>query len=401
MMRVSGKVALPALLLTIASCEIVKVTAPDVVSISVSSPAPSVAVGSTVTLQASLTDALGRPLSRDVQWILSGPQLAVVSSGGASVTVRGVSVGAASVRAEAEGVSSAALSLNVENGPAVVTSLSPESATVGSASITLTVTGTGFVSGAVIVWNNVDRATTFVSATQVRTSVSDADLATAGTYQVSVRNPAPGGGSGGAATFTVNNPTPVITTVTPSNRIAGSAAFTLTVSGSSFINGARVRWNGVFRATNFVNATTLTAAILASDIAAAGTAAVTVVNPAPSTPSNTVNVTIRVQAAPVVTTEPAINIAATTASLRGTVAQDGAPYTGWLEFATNATLTNPSTSQTITGPDPNCPGTLTCVWTWAFTGLTPNTTYYYRMVAQNAAGTSRGIIRSFTTLMSY
>ncbi|MCI0400489.1 MAG: IPT/TIG domain-containing protein, partial [Gammaproteobacteria bacterium] len=59
------------------------------------------------------------------------------------------------------------------------------------------------------------------------------------------------------------------------------AGFTLTVNGSNFINGSVVRWNGADRTTTFVSATQLTATIPASDIATAGTAAVTVFTPLP------------------------------------------------------------------------------------------------------------------------
>jgi hypothetical protein len=288
--------------------------------------------------------------------------------------------------------------VSVENPAAVVTSINPESATVGASAINLIVNGTGFVDGSVVVWNNLDRNTTFVSETRVRAIISEAELSVPGTYQVSVRNPPPGGGSGAGVTFTVNRPTAVITSVSPSTVFVGSGAFTLTVTGSSFINGARVRWNGAVRPTTFGGSTTLTAAIPASDVAAAGTAVITVINPAPSAVSNAVNVTIRTQSAPVVTTEPAVNIGSTTAALPGTVAQDGAPYTAWLEFGTNSTLAGASNSTTHSGPDTNCPGTSTCLITWSFPNLLPGMTYYYRMVAQNAAGTSRGIIRSFTTL---
>ena len=55
----------------------------------------------------------------------------------------------------------------------------------------------------------------------------------------------------------------------------------MTVNGSSFVNGATVRWNGTDRTTTFVSTTQLTAAIPASDITASGTAQVTVFNPTP------------------------------------------------------------------------------------------------------------------------
>jgi hypothetical protein len=54
----------------------------------------------------------------------------------------------------------------------------------------LTVTGTNFFSGAHIVLNGVDKTnTTYVSATQLTVPLTAADMAAAGTVQVSVKNP--------------------------------------------------------------------------------------------------------------------------------------------------------------------------------------------------------------------
>lgn len=74
---------------------------------------------------------------------------------------------------------------------------------------------------------------------------------------------------------------PQVSAVTPASVDAGGGGFTLTVDGANFVNGSVVRWNGAGRPTTFVSTTRLTAAVPASDIAAAGAAAVTVVNPAP------------------------------------------------------------------------------------------------------------------------
>lgn len=80
---------------------------------------------------------------------------------------------------------------------------------------------------------------------------------------------------------TQSNPLPTLVNVNPNTATAGGAAFTLTVTGTNFINGSSVRWNGVARTTTFVSSTQLTAAIPATDIAAAATVQVTVFNPAP------------------------------------------------------------------------------------------------------------------------
>ena len=53
------------------------------------------------------------------------------------------------------------------------------------------------------------------------------------------------------------------------------------MDGSNFINGSTVHWNGVDRVTTYTSATQLTAVIPAADVAATGTAQVTVFNPLP------------------------------------------------------------------------------------------------------------------------
>ncbi len=77
------------------------------------------------------------------------------------------------------------------------------------------------------------------------------------------------------------NPTPVLTSISPTTAVAGSGAFTLTLNGSGFYSGSVVKWNNSNRVTTFVNAGQLTAAITAADVASASTANVTVFNAAP------------------------------------------------------------------------------------------------------------------------
>jgi hypothetical protein len=77
-------------------------------------------------------------------------------------------------------------------------------------------------------------------------------------------------------------PVPSLSSLSPSSATAGGPAFTLTVNGSNFVSGASVLWNGSARTTSFVGATRLTAAIQAADIAAAGTAQVSAINPGSS-----------------------------------------------------------------------------------------------------------------------
>ncbi len=173
--------------------------------------------------------------------------------------------------------------ISAPNPVPALTSLAPPSTAAGGAAFTLTVNGSNFVATSQVRWNGVARTTTFVNAGQVTAAILASDIATAGSAPVTVVTPAPGGGTSNALTFTISapNPVPALTSLAPTSTAAGGAAFTLTVNGSNFVGTSQVRWNGVARTTTFVNAGQVTAAILASDIATAGSAPVTVVNPTP------------------------------------------------------------------------------------------------------------------------
>jgi len=114
-----------------------------------------------------------------------------------------------------------------------------------------------------------------------------ATLKTIGVQTITATDTVTGSITGTSDSITVSaasaaNPVPLISQpLNPDAAVPGAAAFTLAVSGTGFVSGAVVKWNGSARATNFVSNSTLTAAILATDIASLTTASVTVVNPAP------------------------------------------------------------------------------------------------------------------------
>lgn len=66
----------------------------------------------------------------------------------------------------------------------------------------------------------------------------------------------------------------------------GTGNTLLTLTGTNFVPGVAALWNGTYRTTTIVDATHVTMAIPASDLAATGSAMITLVNPgaAPSTP---------------------------------------------------------------------------------------------------------------------
>lgn len=117
-----------------------------------------------------------------------------------------------------------------------IASTNPDSATVGSAGLTLTVNGTPFlqgspngngVQGTRVLWNGNPLPTTWVSGTQVTAQVSAALLAAEGCAIVQVDNPAPGGGLSTSVHFSIlpSTGTPgFFSGVSPSERMGSSVA---------------------------------------------------------------------------------------------------------------------------------------------------------------------------------
>ncbi|MFN0118532.1 MAG: DUF4082 domain-containing protein, partial [Elusimicrobiota bacterium] len=154
----------------------------------------------------------------------------------------------------------------------------------GGNAFTLTATGNDFISGSTILWNGLERTTTFISATSLTALIPASDLTSSGTVNVSVFTSTPGGGTSASQIFTINqasNPAPVLLSISPSSTTVGGSAFTLTASGNDFIADSIIRWNGLDRVTAFINSTSLTAVIPVSDIISSGTANVTVYTSTP------------------------------------------------------------------------------------------------------------------------
>ncbi len=112
-------------------------------------------------------------------------------------------------------------------------------------------------------------------------TLTDADGANAinGFMSVQIN---PGATVGANAVPFLNQP------LVPGAVLPGGGAFTLKVSGTGFVSGATIDFNGTPLTTAFVDSEHLSAVVPAADVASAGTGAVTVVNPAPGGGSSNV-----------------------------------------------------------------------------------------------------------------
>ena len=171
------------------------------------------------------------------------------------------------------------------NPTPTITTISPNSSVAGSAAFTLTINGTNFVAGSMVNFGGSTPATTFVNSTQLTAAIPAASIASTGTPAVTVTNPAPGGGTSKAINFTITSDSvPTIQVLFPNCAPAGEPVQLEVVGpypGSDFVTGSVVRWNGSDRPTTMDAINGLIAQISASDVASAGTAAVTVFNPGP------------------------------------------------------------------------------------------------------------------------
>lgn len=182
------------------------------------------------------------------------------------------------------GGASQELLFSVVNGLPVLTAISspnPPVALIGAANTPMAVVGTDFVAQSTIVFDGLTLPTTFGSATGLSAVIPSAKLVKAGTFDVKVSSPAPGGGISKVISFTVANPTVQLTSITPSQLLAGSGQTALTLNGAGFVSGSTVTVNGQSVSSTFLNSTQLTATVPATFLAAVGNYPVVVTNPAP------------------------------------------------------------------------------------------------------------------------
>jgi hypothetical protein len=188
------------------------------------------------------------------------------------------------------------------NTGAQITTLSPSNIAAGSPSFTLTINGSGFVSQTYITWNGGKLATTDIDDSsgdvlQVYATIPASLVANAGTAEILTHNPYSGAGNNGLSNplnFIVNAaaqpfPVPLLQSISPTSVTAGSAAFTLTLTGADFVTNstpaqaATVFWNAGTTSTMLTilsaSSTQITVTVPATLVGAAGTTNVTVVNP--------------------------------------------------------------------------------------------------------------------------
>jgi len=161
------------------------------VTVSVSPATATVRAGATQSFSATVSGSSNTAVAWQVNGVTGGSaatgtinESGVYSAPDSAPSSNSVTVAAVS----ADDISATGnSSVTLQNPMPVLTSIAP--ATVSAGGFGITLTGSGFVSGAQVLLAGSPLATTFVSSTQLTATVNEA---TAGTYSIAVTNPNPG-----------------------------------------------------------------------------------------------------------------------------------------------------------------------------------------------------------------
>jgi hypothetical protein len=173
------------------------------------------------------------------------------------------------------------VSLVVANPVPTLVSASPAQGLVGLDSLVVRLTGTAFVRNTVVRLNDAPRTTRYVSPTAVDVVLEANDLDQPTTYTLRAFNAQPGGGASNPLAYTLVNPAPVLQSVSPPQATAGLDSLVVQVTGTGFVMGTVVRFEGAVRPTRRISGTRMEAVLRAVDLDSAGTFDLTASTPAP------------------------------------------------------------------------------------------------------------------------
>jgi phosphodiesterase/alkaline phosphatase D-like protein len=241
------------------------------------------------------------------------------------------------------------------------------------------------------------------SAESVSASLSGLAPNTTYYYRLSATNGS-GTVNGSEGTFTtgVAVQAPVVTTGSASSVTTSSATISGTVNDEGQATTYHFEWGT--SSTSYSNSTTETldgSGTIDDGVSAdltglqAGTTyyyRIVATNPSGTTDGAQGSFTTDALAAPAVSTGSATSVTTTSATIAGTVNAEGQSTTYHFDWGTSSSSYGNSTTVTSDGS-----GTTNDAVSANLTGLQPNTTYYYRIVATNATGTSDGTQGTFTT----
>ena len=171
----------------------------------------------------------------------------------------------------------------------IISKISPATIRVGSSQFALTVSGSKFLPGSVVLSGDTPLATTFRSETEVEAQVASSVVAEGGRAAIRVKNPR-GERSEAAVLLIIDDP-PLLLAINPALTGTGAESLEIAVSGERFQRGAGVQVQGQAIETRFISSTSLVAVAPSSLFAHAAELSLRVLN-ADGNQSNALAMTI-------------------------------------------------------------------------------------------------------------
>jgi hypothetical protein len=148
--------------------------------------------------------------------------------------------------------------------PFALSSLSALFATAGSQmELTLTLTGRGFTSNSIVLWNGSSSGVTLTNLSapnSIQVTIATTRLAQAGAVSVQVMDASYTPNKTNSLPFDLTSTAPSLTSVSPASVSAGSAALHITVTGTNFVSGATIPQGSTVTVNNGATGVTTTQA---------------------------------------------------------------------------------------------------------------------------------------------
>ena len=192
------------------------------------------------------------------------------------------------------------------------------------------------------------------------------------------------------STTTTSTTTTSTTTTTTTSTTSTSTTSTSTTSTSTTSTSTTTTTSTTSTSTTSTSTTTTTSTTSTSTTSTSTTSTSTTTTTS-TTSTSTTTTTTTLPTTPTVTTELVTSVTSRSATLNGTVNPNGAETSYYFEYGTTSRY---GLTTTITSGGS---GTSNVSANAHLTGLSPNSTYHYRLAAYNSSGTAYGADQTLTT----
>ncbi|MBI4654252.1 MAG: hypothetical protein HY752_04580, partial [Nitrospirae bacterium] len=188
--------------------------------------------------------------------------------------------------------------IQLPNPIAFINSISPATLLRGDKNVKIVIEGSRFIKTSTVSIKSDTASYTlipvFIDNHRLEVEIPAELFLKTGTWELSIINPAPEGGTSNTLTLKVENPVPQIALIDPMEVFSGITGLTLYVFGDGFFEDTRFYINGVERAVNFIRRSKVEIELSADDLSKPGKLLITAFNAPPvGGTSNTAILTVK------------------------------------------------------------------------------------------------------------